>query len=54
MFAWLAVQYTAHLCAAGNIRDMPETEIPPRYTGGYLFALRFFAEKNTALLSIFR
>ena len=25
--AWLAGQYTAHLCAASNIRAMPETEI---------------------------
>ncbi len=34
MIAWLAVQYTAHLCAAGSIRAMPETETPPRFYGG--------------------
>ena len=27
--AWLTGQYTAHLCAAGSIRAMPENEIPP-------------------------
>jgi hypothetical protein len=34
--AWLAGQYAAHLCAASILRAMPETEIPPRFTGGYL------------------
>ena len=29
IIAWLAGQYTAHLCVASNIRAMPETEIPP-------------------------
>ena len=38
MFAWLAGQYTAHLCVAGNIRAMPETEIPPVSRGDiYLY-----------------
>ena len=36
MFAWLAGQSKAHLCAASNIRAMPETEIPPAIAGGYL------------------
>ena len=36
IIAWLAGQYTAHLCAASIIRAMPENEIPP-YAGGYLF-----------------
>ena len=38
IIAWLAGQSKAHLCAASNIRAMPETEIPPVFTGGYLFA----------------
>ena len=33
--AWLAGQQKAHLCAAGNIRAMPETEIPPAMRGDY-------------------
>ena len=28
--------FNAHVCAAGSIRAMPETEIPPRYAGGSL------------------
>ena len=28
---WLAGQQKAHLCAAGSIGAMPETEIPPAY-----------------------
>ena len=36
IIAWLAGQSKAHLCAAGSIRAMPETEIPPVFTGGFL------------------
>ena len=42
MFAWLGVQYTAHLYAASIIRAMPETEIPPVIRGDiYLRYLKF-------------
>ena len=34
--AWLAGQSKTHLCVASSIRALPETEIPPRFTGGYL------------------
>lgn len=30
----------AHLCAAGNIRAMPENEIPPLYGGIIIFAFK--------------
>ena len=37
--AWLAGQQKAHLCAASNIRAMPETEIPPAMRGEYYYCL---------------
>ena len=33
--AWLAGQYTTHLCVATRIRAMPETEIPPVIRGNF-------------------
>ena len=42
MFAWLAGQYTAHLCAFGNIRAMPETEIPPVIRGIFICRIGVF------------
>ena len=36
MHGWQANSKT-HLCVACNIRALPETEIPPRFAGGYLF-----------------
>ena len=32
--AWLIGQSKTHLCVASSIRAMPETEIPPVFTGG--------------------
>ena len=37
--AGLSGQSKAHLCAASNIRAMPETEIPLAMRGIFLFAL---------------
>ena len=34
--AWPAGQSEAHLCAAGSIRAMPETEIPPVLRGAFI------------------
>ena len=39
LVARLAGQSLAHLCAASNIRAMPETEIPPRYAGGIIIKM---------------
>ena len=36
--AGLSGQSKAHLCAASNIRAMPETEIPPAMRGDFYFA----------------
>ncbi len=44
--AWLARQQKAHLCAASNIRAMPETEIPPVLRGDIYFVTSSSAVKR--------
>ena len=58
MIARLTGQYTAHLCAAGNIRAMPENEIPPAgglflYVITYLFKYSQRVESGVSLMRNF-
>ena len=49
MRGWQANPKT-HLCAACNIRAMPEIEISPRFAGGYLFYTFMTLDDNTEIV----